>query len=381
MLYGSCECQRISRTYLQKVVICILYQHHNVQTYCARSCYVFIVFFFSSRRRHTRYWRDWSSDVCSSDLADAGGGGASHDEGDGRARASLARRLGLFASLDGRRVPRPHARAVRAARPLRPRSRVPRRPAHRRPPLGRRRCYNARAGSREGARRQEGDRSLRLGLRAYGRGAVPRRRRPLGPLLPRLRSRDAPADDRQLLRRARRTLLALARGGRALQPSHRLPPRAQHAPHTRRHLQGDGARAPPGGRARPARLRRAEHEGRAVRSLRESSTLTRVAIIDYGVGNLRSVEKAFHAGGADAVVTSDEGVLREAERLVLPGVGAFRACMEGLKARGFDRLVRERVAEGTPLFGVCVGMQMLFEESEELDRKSTRLNSRHANIS
>ncbi|HEX8291309.1 MAG TPA: imidazole glycerol phosphate synthase subunit HisH [Pyrinomonadaceae bacterium] len=90
-----------------------------------------------------------------------------------------------------------------------------------------------------------------------------------------------------------------------------------------------------------------------------------VAIIDYGVGNLRSVEKAFHAGGVEAVVSSDESVLRAADRLVLPGVGAFRACMEALAARGFDRLVRQRVAEGTPLLGVCVGMQMLFEESEE----------------
>ena len=90
-----------------------------------------------------------------------------------------------------------------------------------------------------------------------------------------------------------------------------------------------------------------------------------VAIIDYGVGNLRSVEKAFSAGGVDAVVSADEEVLRAASKLVLPGVGAFRACMEALKARGFDRLVRERVAEGTPLLGVCVGMQMLFEESEE----------------
>jgi glutamine amidotransferase len=93
--------------------------------------------------------------------------------------------------------------------------------------------------------------------------------------------------------------------------------------------------------------------------------LARVAIIDYGVGNLRSVEKAFHAGGADAVVTSDERVLRKAERLVLPGVGAFRACMEELTTRGFDELVREHVAAGKPLLGVCVGMQMLFEESDE----------------
>jgi glutamine amidotransferase len=93
--------------------------------------------------------------------------------------------------------------------------------------------------------------------------------------------------------------------------------------------------------------------------------LARVAIIDYGVGNLRSVEKAFCAGGVEAVVSSDERVLRGAEKLVLPGVGAFRTCMQELRGRGFERLVHERVAEGTPLLGVCVGMQMLFEESEE----------------
>lgn len=96
--------------------------------------------------------------------------------------------------------------------------------------------------------------------------------------------------------------------------------------------------------------------------------MARVAIIDYGVGNLRSVEKAFHAGGVEAVVSADEEVLRGAARLVLPGVGAFRACMDALTERGFDRLVRERVGEGTPLLGVCVGMQMLFEESEEFGK-------------
>ena len=90
-----------------------------------------------------------------------------------------------------------------------------------------------------------------------------------------------------------------------------------------------------------------------------------MAIIDYGVGNLRSVEKAFQAAGCEAVVSSDERVLRGAGKLVLLGVGAFRACMQALTERGFDRLVRERVGEGTPLLGVCVGMQMLFEESEE----------------
>ena len=90
-----------------------------------------------------------------------------------------------------------------------------------------------------------------------------------------------------------------------------------------------------------------------------------VAIIDYGVGNLRSVEKAFAATGCEAVVSGEEGVLRAAKRLVLPGVGAFGACMRALSERGFDRLVRERVEEGTPLLGVCVGMQLLFEESDE----------------
>jgi glutamine amidotransferase len=94
-----------------------------------------------------------------------------------------------------------------------------------------------------------------------------------------------------------------------------------------------------------------------------------VGIIDYGVGNLRSVEKAFAATGCTAVVSSDEKVLRQAERLVLPGVGAFGACMKALTERGFDELVRERVAQGTPLLGVCVGMQMLFEESDEFGRK------------
>jgi len=90
-----------------------------------------------------------------------------------------------------------------------------------------------------------------------------------------------------------------------------------------------------------------------------------VAIIDYGVGNLRSVEKAFAATGHDALVTSDEEELRQASRLVLPGVGAFAACMSALRDHGLVNLVREQVAVGKPLLGVCVGMQMLFEESEE----------------
>ncbi len=93
--------------------------------------------------------------------------------------------------------------------------------------------------------------------------------------------------------------------------------------------------------------------------------MSRVAIIDYGVGNLRSVEKAFAATGCEAVISADDSVLRSAERLVLPGVGAFASCMNGLRERGVDSLVHERVRAGTPLLGICVGMQMLFEVSDE----------------
>jgi len=98
--------------------------------------------------------------------------------------------------------------------------------------------------------------------------------------------------------------------------------------------------------------------------------MARVAVVDYGVGNLRSVEKAFAAAGFSAVVSDEKSVLREAEALVLPGVGAFGACMKALCERGFDELILERVSAGTPLLGVCVGMQMLFEESEEFGRTS-----------
>lgn len=90
-----------------------------------------------------------------------------------------------------------------------------------------------------------------------------------------------------------------------------------------------------------------------------------IAIIDYGVGNLRSVEKAFTSQGIEAVVTSDEKILRKADKLVLPGVGAFKACMDGLKARGFDELVLEAAKTGKPIIGLCVGLQMMFDEGHE----------------
>ena len=93
--------------------------------------------------------------------------------------------------------------------------------------------------------------------------------------------------------------------------------------------------------------------------------MSQVVILDYGVGNLRSVQKAFAATGCEAIISADETELRNAQRLVLPGVGAFGACMKALTERGFDRLVREKAREGTPLLGVCVGMQLLFDESDE----------------
>jgi len=93
-----------------------------------------------------------------------------------------------------------------------------------------------------------------------------------------------------------------------------------------------------------------------------------IAIIDYGVGNLRSVEKAFAATGQDAIVSSNKEELQKAKRLVLPGVGAFAACMSALHVYGLVDLVLERVKEGVPMLGVCVGMQMLFEGSDEFGK-------------
>lgn len=90
-----------------------------------------------------------------------------------------------------------------------------------------------------------------------------------------------------------------------------------------------------------------------------------IAIIDYGIGNLRSVEKAFTAQGINAVVTRDEKVLREADKLVLLGVGAFGYAMQSLRGLGFDKLVIEAANAGKPILGLCVGLQMLFEEGHE----------------
>jgi imidazole glycerol-phosphate synthase subunit HisH len=91
----------------------------------------------------------------------------------------------------------------------------------------------------------------------------------------------------------------------------------------------------------------------------------RIALLDYGMGNMRSVEKALARAGADVVRTADHDTARAADGLVLPGVGAFPAGMERIRSLGLDELIAERVAPGTPLLGICLGMQLLFERSSE----------------
>ena len=93
--------------------------------------------------------------------------------------------------------------------------------------------------------------------------------------------------------------------------------------------------------------------------------MTRVAIVDYGMGNRRSVEKAFERVGADPVLTGDVETLARADGLVVPGVGAFPEAMRRLRAAGLDELVRSRAEAGVPVLGLCLGMQLLFERSSE----------------
>lgn len=90
-----------------------------------------------------------------------------------------------------------------------------------------------------------------------------------------------------------------------------------------------------------------------------------VAVLDYGIGNLRSAQKALQHCGADARLTADPGLVAAAEAVVLPGVGAFGACMQALRGAGLEPVVHGAVSSGRPFLGICVGMQMLFGESEE----------------
>jgi glutamine amidotransferase len=88
-------------------------------------------------------------------------------------------------------------------------------------------------------------------------------------------------------------------------------------------------------------------------------------IIDYGMGNLRSVEKAVEAVGGRPAITADPGVVRKGARLILPGVGAFGDAMENLRRNGLDDAIREAVKAGKPLLGLCLGLQLIFTQSEE----------------
>jgi glutamine amidotransferase len=94
--------------------------------------------------------------------------------------------------------------------------------------------------------------------------------------------------------------------------------------------------------------------------------VTRLAILDYGMGNLRSVAKALEHVGARPELTNDHARVREAEGVVLPGVGAMPKAMDRVRRLGLDELLRERVDAGLPLIGLCMGMQLLFESTTEL---------------
>ncbi len=90
-----------------------------------------------------------------------------------------------------------------------------------------------------------------------------------------------------------------------------------------------------------------------------------IAIVDYGVGNLFSLKSSIDALGVESCITSDESVLRSADKIILPGVGAFRDAIQKLRATGLDHVVVEEAEKGKELMGICLGMQMLFEKSLE----------------
>jgi imidazole glycerol-phosphate synthase subunit HisH len=93
--------------------------------------------------------------------------------------------------------------------------------------------------------------------------------------------------------------------------------------------------------------------------------MTRIAILDYGMGNLRSVEKALERVGAEVEITSDPTLVEAAQGVILPGVGAFPRAMERVRETGLDDLVGGRIAAGVPVLGICLGLQLLFESSVE----------------
>jgi imidazole glycerol-phosphate synthase subunit HisH len=99
---------------------------------------------------------------------------------------------------------------------------------------------------------------------------------------------------------------------------------------------------------------------------REAEEVARICVLDYGMGNLRSVEKALERAGAVARISADLEAAELGDGLVLPGVGAFPKAMEGIRELGLDRLVAERLEAGTPVLGICLGFQLVFDSSTEL---------------
>jgi len=98
------------------------------------------------------------------------------------------------------------------------------------------------------------------------------------------------------------------------------------------------------------------------------SFMNKITIVDYGMGNLRSVQKGFEKVGFDARVTADPREVEQADKLVLPGVGAFRDCMDNLRRGGFIEPILGHIDAGRPFLGICLGLQLLFTESEEFGR-------------
>lgn len=90
-----------------------------------------------------------------------------------------------------------------------------------------------------------------------------------------------------------------------------------------------------------------------------------IAVIDYDAGNVKNVEKALRYLGQDCIITADHDIIRSAKAIILPGVGAFGQCMENLKKAELDKLIKQLVANGKPFMGICLGMQLLYQSSEE----------------
>ena len=165
--------------------------------------------------------------------------------------------------------------------------------------------------------------------------------------------------DRHVRLRAREGVLRGVRDAGSVQPARQRALRRQRAPHDRVHLQGVRPRV------------RCGHAHRSAPggcdSVDQGYADGVIAILDVCSGNLRSVERALAHVGGEVVVTRDPDVVRRADKLVVPGQGAFGVFMRGLVERGLGDVLRERIAAGTPYLGICLGLQVLFEHSEEGD--------------